>query len=115
MVKEDEVSNEMINAGHNVSGSGGRYSAKNNLRPTNFLFFAAAAKHVSVIGDFNNWSPNAHPMKRHPDGGWTAQIPLTHGHHRYQYWVDGLPALDPRAVGAARNEQNEKVSLVAVS
>lgn len=107
----------MFNVGsYNTNGGGSsRYSAKNNLRPTNFLFFAPEAKNVSIIGDFNNWSPNAHPMKRQPDGGWTAQIPLTHGHHRYLFLVDGSPVLDPRAQGAARNEKNEKVSLIAVS
>ena len=61
----------MLKVGSAVGGVG-RYSAKNNVRPTNFLFFAPQAKHVSIIGDFNNWSPNANPMKRQPDGGWTA-------------------------------------------
>jgi len=97
-----------------VSGAS-RYSAKNNLRPTNFLFFAPKAKHVSLIGDFNNWSPNAHPMKRQPDGGWTLQVTLTHGHHQYLYLVDGVATLDPRAQGVARNERGEKVSLIPVS
>ena len=105
----------MFNVGSQSLGGGNRYSAKNNLRPTNFLFLAPEAKHVSVIGDFNNWSPNSNPMRRQPDGGWTAQIPLTHGHHRYLFLVDGQPALDPRAQGTARNEKNEKVSLIAVS
>src|ERR1043165_5719682 len=97
-----------------VSG-GRRYSAKNNIRPVNFLFFAPQARHVSLIGDFNNWSPNANPMKRQPDGGWTIQVPLSHGHHRYLFLVDGLKVLDPRAQGTARTETNEKVSLIAVS
>jgi len=105
----------MYNVGSFNVGGNGRYSAKNNLRPTNFTYLAPQAKHVSVIGDFNNWSPNAHPMKRQPDGGWTTQVPLTHGHHQYLYLVDGAPTLDPRAQGAARNEKNEKVSLIAVS
>jgi 1,4-alpha-glucan branching enzyme len=105
----------MFNVSSHSLGGGSRYSAKNNLRPTNFLLLAPKATHISVIGDFNNWSPNAHPMKRQPDGGWTAQIPLTHGHHRYLFLVDGQPTLDPRAQGVARNEKNEKVSLIAVS
>jgi len=54
-------------------------------------------------------------MKRQPDGGWHLQIPLNHGHHHYLFLVDGKPMLDPRAQGVARNEQNEKVSLLAVS
>ena len=108
----------MFNVGsYNVNGGGGnsRYSAKNNVRPTNFLFFAPQAASVSVLGDFNNWSPNAHPMKRQPDGGWTAQIPLVHGHHQYVYLVDGVRTLDPRAQGTGRDPNNERVSLIAVS
>ena len=54
-------------------------------------------------------------MALSPDGAWLVQIPLTHGHHHYQFLVDGKPTLDPRAQGIARNEQNEKVSLLSVS
>lgn len=104
----------MSNVG-SFSVGGNRYSAKNNVRPTNFLYFAPQAKNVSVIGDFNNWSPNANPMKRQPDGGWTAQVPLTHGHHHYLFCVDGVTTLDPRAQGIGRNAKNERVSLIAVS
>ncbi len=95
--------------------NGNRYSAKSSLRLTNFFYVAPQAKHVAVIGDFNNWDPSVHPMTRQPDGGWTARIPLHHGHHRYQFLVDDKPILDPRAHGVARNEHNERVSLVAVS
>jgi hypothetical protein len=42
-------------------------------------------------------------------------VPLSHGHHQYRFLVDGKPMLDPQAMGIARNEQNEQVSLVAVS
>jgi|SRR6185436_12064198 1,4-alpha-glucan branching enzyme len=115
VVGDRKVGSWMYNVGSYSLGGGNRYSASKNLKPVNFLFLAPQAKHVSVIGDFNNWSPNSNPMKKHPDGGWTTQIPLKHGHHRYQFLVDGVPTLDPRAQGVARNEQNEKVSLMSVS
>jgi len=105
----------MYNVGSFNFGKADRYSAKNNLRATNFMFLAPQAKHVSVIGDFNNWSPNANPMKRQPDGGWTTQALLAHGHHRYVFLVDGERTLDPRAQGVTRDSNNEKVSLMAVS
>ncbi len=92
-----------------------RYSAKASTRLINFLYSAPNATQVSVIGDFNNWDSEAHPMVRQPDGGWLARIPLHHGHHRYQFLVDGSPVLDPRAQGVSRNERNERVSLLAVS
>jgi 1,4-alpha-glucan branching enzyme len=92
-----------------------RYSAKRMAKPVNFICIAPGAKSVTLIGDFNDWDPIAYPMKRQPDGAWIVQIPLNHGHHHYQFLVDGKPTLDPRAQGIARNEQNEKVSLLAVS
>ena len=105
----------MYHLGSYSIGKANRYSAKNNLRPTNFLLLAPKAREVFVVGDFNDWQVGAHPMTRQPDGGWRAQIPLNHGHHHYLFLVDGKPTLDPRAQGTARNEQNEKVSLIAIS
>ncbi|MCD6338985.1 MAG: isoamylase early set domain-containing protein [Verrucomicrobia bacterium] len=92
-----------------------RYSAKRNRKPINFFCHAPHAKSVCIIGDFNNWKPGATPMKRQPDGNWSAQVPLHHGHHRYQFLVDGKPELDPNATGISRNAKNERVSIIAVS
>ena len=84
-------------------------------KPINFFCAAPEAESVSVIGDLNDWRPNAHPMNRQSDGSWHLQIPLNHGHHHYAFLVDGNPVLDPRATGVARNEKNERVSLIAIS
>jgi 1,4-alpha-glucan branching enzyme len=84
-------------------------------KPVNFICQAPDAKAVTLVGDFNDWDPAAYPMKRQPDGAWLIQIPLNHGHHHYQFLIDGKATLDPRAQGIARNEQNEKVSLISVS
>ena len=96
-------------------GGPGRYSAKNILKPINFYCDAAQAVVVSIVGDFNDWNPTAHPMEKQHDGSWFAQIQLNHGHHHYLFLIDGKPTLDPRAQGVGRNEMNEKVSLLAVS
>lgn len=96
-------------------GSINRYSVKKMQKPINFICIAPEAQDVSVVGDFNDWHPNAHPLKKQADGSWLAQIPLNHGHHHYMFLIDGKLTLDPRAHGIARNEKNEKVSLLAVS
>jgi 1,4-alpha-glucan branching enzyme len=96
-------------------GGKDRYSAKRVTREVNFFFMAPEAKTVCVIGDFNKWQAGLHSMTRLPDGGWQIRIPLHHGHHRYQFYVDGSPVLDPKAQGISRNERNERVSLMAVS
>ena len=54
-------------------------------------------------------------MQRTPDGRWMASLELNHGHHRYLFLVDGEPMLDPNATGIARDDQNNRVSLIAVS
>lgn len=104
----------MMNS-NSSTGYQDRYSAKKMAKPVNFICVAPQAQNVFLIGDFNDWDPKAYPMKRQPDGAWLIQIPLNHGHHHYQFLVDGKAILDPRAQGVARNEQNEKVSLLAVS
>jgi 1,4-alpha-glucan branching enzyme len=92
-----------------------RYSAHRNLRPVNFICLAPQAHSVSLVGDFNNWDPTAHPMQRMPDGAWLLKVEMRHGHHRYAFWVDGALVLDPRAQGVTRNDRGERVSLIAVS
>ena len=92
-----------------------RYSARNMAKPINFFCVAPEAQSVTVVGDFNEWRPQVHPMQQQSDGSWQLQIPLNHGHHHYTFLVDGRPVLDPRAMGIARNEKNERVSLIAVS
>ena len=91
------------------------FLSKKTLRGVNFVCVAPQAQSVSLIGDFNKWSPTAHPMKQMPDGAWLLLVELPHGHHRYAFMVDGNLALDPRAQGITRNDQGERVSLLPVS
>ena len=90
-----------------------RYCAENTHKPVNFYCAAPRARSVELVGDFNHWQP--FPMKRSLDGWWLAQVQLCHGHHQYRFLVDGAPMLDPHATGVARDEQDEQVSLIAVS
>ena len=85
------------------------------LHLVDFFCRAPKAQSVSLIGDFNGWEPTAHPMTRMPDGGWRIRMELPHGHHQYQFLVDGKPTLDPNAMGKVHNERNETVSLIAIS
>jgi 1,4-alpha-glucan branching enzyme len=92
-----------------------RFSTKKTVKPVNFICTATTAKRVTLVGDFNDWHPQATPMKRQPDGCWHVQIQLGSGPHHYQFMVDGKAALDPAAQGVARNEQDEKVSLITLA
>ena len=91
------------------------YGPRKTLRAINFICVAPQARSVSLVGDFNQWKPEAHPMRRTPDQAWMITLELPHGHHRYAFSVDGLLTLDPRAQGITRNDRGERVSLVPVS
>jgi 1,4-alpha-glucan branching enzyme len=90
-------------------------SARRNLHHVNFFCVAPNAQHVTLVGDFNDWHPAATPLCRMSDGRWMASLELSHGYHQYLFLVDGRPVLDPKASGVARNNHNERVSLLAVS
>ena len=92
-----------------------RYSAKKMAKPVPFSIYAPQAKAVFLLGDFNDWDEQAHPLERQPDGAWRLEVPLNHGHHHYLFLVDGKRMLDPRANGVARDHRGQKVSLAAVS
>ncbi len=102
----------MINISQNNSDST-PYAARKSPKPLNFYCNAPKATTVQLTGDFNHWHPFT--MQRQVDGCWFAQVQLHHGHHQYKFIVDGQPTLDPRATGIARDEQNDRVSLIAVS
>jgi 1,4-alpha-glucan branching enzyme len=85
------------------------------LRAVNFICHAVQSGTVSLVGDFNQWNPTAHPMQQMPDKSWLVRVELKHGHHRYAFLVDGVLTLDPLAQGITRNDRGERVSLVPVS
>jgi 1,4-alpha-glucan branching enzyme len=86
-----------------------------NLRSVVFICDAPAAAAVTLIGDFNKWNTHSHPLQKQPDGGWLLRMEMKHGHHRYAYLVDGALTLDPRAMGVTRNDEGQRVALIAVS
>lgn len=61
-----------------------------------FRYFNPDAKSVFLVGDFNNWSPNADAMKDlNGDGHWSLFYPLRPGTYQYKFVVDGRWLPDP--------------------
>ena len=50
---------------------------------------SAGARSASLCGDFNDWSPQAHPMSRLDDGRFQITIALPAGRWRFRYLLDG--------------------------
>ena len=60
----------------------------NGTRGTDFAVWAPNADAVSVVGDFNDWDPDAHPMRRRGSGGiWERFIPGVEPGARYKYSI----------------------------
>ena len=67
---------------------GSHLTTENGQEGAMFRVWAPRAKAVSVVGDFNDWKPGAHPMTNHDDSGvWTCFIPGIQKFDVYKYCV----------------------------
>jgi 1,4-alpha-glucan branching enzyme len=57
------------------------------VRGVRFAVWAPNAEVVSVAGDFNQWDPHRHPMRRRDGGIWEIFIPGVHAGQIYKYFV----------------------------
>jgi len=58
------------------------------MRKVTFTLNYPDAASVSVIGTFNNWDPDANPMKKDQDGIWKTTIYLAPGKYSYKFIVN---------------------------
>ncbi len=50
---------------------------------------ASDAKTANIVGEFNDWSLSAHPMKRLKNGTFTATVDLEKGRsYQFRYFLD---------------------------
>ncbi len=60
--------------------------------------YEGPARSVCITGDFNQWSPDTHCLRRH-DGLWTIHLMLPAGIHRYAFVINGRQWIaDPKAL-----------------
>ena len=52
---------------------------------TRFRVWAPHATAVSVVGEFDNWNAEAHPMKKEDGGMWFAEVPGAKSGQQYQF------------------------------
>lgn len=63
---------------------------KRSCRVTFELLAEVNAKRVVLLGDFNDWNPEKHILKRRADGSFGLTVSLKPGHaYRFRYLVDG--------------------------
>lgn len=75
-----------------------------------FRVWAPNADHVAVIGDFNDWSPLAHPLKKDADGNWSGAVANAGEGQAYRYLLrrgeDEFTRIDPRALKVTNSVGN---------
>jgi len=63
-----------------------------------FTLGEAAAKKVSVVGDFNDWNAKKNPLKKLKNGNFKGTIDLEKDHiYQFRYLVDGVFKNDEKA------------------
>ncbi|MEJ2655705.1 MAG: isoamylase early set domain-containing protein [Desulfobacterales bacterium] len=75
-----------------------KMNSKNKIkrRKITFSFESLDAKEVILMGNFNNWNPKKHPMKKDMNGKWTKAVLLPPGQYEYKFLVDGNWKQDPQ-------------------
>ncbi len=66
------------------------YSKKGEtVRVTFELPAEVEANSVVLVGEFNDWDKDAHPLTRRKDGRFSRTVSLSAGsEYRFRYWVD---------------------------
>lgn len=81
-----------------------------------FVIVAPDARTVSLVGDFNDWSVSATPLRVSSGNGiWSVTIPLEPGRYRYGFVVnENRWVTDPSAPPALEDEFGRPSSVVTV-
>lgn len=72
-------------------------------------------KAVSVAGNFNDWDPNAKPMRdKNNDGVYKCTLLLKPGNYEYKFVIDGVWCVDTNNPNFAPNDLGTLNSLLIV-
>lgn len=97
-------------------GAAAAFTSGDSVLTMRFVLAAPEAASVSLVGDFNHWSPHATPLRPAGAGGvWIVDVPLAPGRHEYAFILDGerwVP--DPAAPLAAAADFDTPNSVVTV-
>ncbi len=97
----DAVVRDFARVSESTGGSGAKASSgSGEAREVTFTLNNPDASEISLIGEFNNWSPDSAPMKLSGSGMWSVTVLLPPGTYSYKFLVDRKQKLpDPAATG----------------
>jgi 1,4-alpha-glucan branching enzyme len=64
-------------------------------KKVNFTMVVPEAQNVFLVGDFNGWNIESHPLKKDSKETWKISINLVPGRYEYRFIVDGQWEEDP--------------------
>jgi 1,4-alpha-glucan branching enzyme len=80
-----------------------------------FVVAAPAAERVAIVGDFNDWDPQATPLTRLSGTAWGVVVKLAPGRYRYAFVLDGARWIaDPGAPRAGGDDFGVESSVATV-
>jgi len=79
-----------------------------------FSLSSPDAKEVILMGDFNQWNPKVHPMKKNKTGVWEKVTLLFPGTYEYRFVVDGQWENDPNNAQTRTNQFGTKNNFIVV-
>ncbi|MBU1162072.1 MAG: isoamylase early set domain-containing protein [Proteobacteria bacterium] len=87
---------------------------KPKRRKVTFSLTSPDAKEVILMGDFNQWNPKVHPMKKNKNGVWKKMTMLFPGKYEYRFMVDGQWKNDPENNQTRTNRFGTKNNVIVV-
>jgi 1,4-alpha-glucan branching enzyme len=94
--------------------SGIKSEQKSKRRKVTFSLTSSDAKEVILMGDFNQWNPKVHPMKKNKNGTWEKVTYLFPGTYEYRFMVDGQWENDPNNNQTRTNRFGTKNNFIVV-
>ena len=85
-----------------------------SVKATFSLPLSEAPHAVSVLGDFNEWEPDAHPLRKRSNGTRSTSVVLSPGRrYEFKYLAEGGTWFtEPEAGEQVRNEYGETNSVL---
>ncbi len=97
----DAVVRDFAKISETAGGSRPSSSGTGQLREVTFTIDNPDASEVSLIGEFNNWSPEVAPMNLTASGMWHVTVMLPPGTYSYKFLIDRKQKLpDPDSTGS---------------
>lgn len=88
---------------------------KKNRRKVVFSLHAPRAETVFLAGDFNEWNPKKHVLKKGGSGAWEATLLLVPNTYEYKFVVDGKWQVDPVNTRTCQNCFGTRNNLLTIA